>query len=75
MWGPICGCKFTDDDTFLYVGSDLIYQLDVKNQFEKLYEKSIHVNYITNIICISNTIVLTSSVDKSVVKTDIKRKK
>ena len=75
MWGPICGCKFTDDDTFLYVGSNQIYQFDVKNQFEKLYEKSIHGAYITNIICLSNTIVLTSSIDKSIIKTDIKRKK
>ena len=76
LWGPVFSCRFTDDDTLLNVGSNFhFYQFDVKDQFKKLHELRMHDSFIMNIICISNTVVLTSSFDKTIIKTDIKRKK
>ena len=67
--------KFTEDSTLLYVGSiQYLYKFDVNNQFKELCKYEIHTSYINNILCISNTIILTASDDKNIIKTDVNKK-
>ncbi|KAM3136090.1 hypothetical protein pb186bvf_011895 [Paramecium bursaria] len=70
----ICVCKFTDDSQLLYVGvSKRIYQFSVNNQFKKLCKYDLHRGDISNIKCITNTIILTSS-QRYIIKTDMNTK-
>ena len=68
-------CRFTDDSALLYVGSQrLLYQFDVNNQFNQTLKYEIQDDYVNNIFCISNCIILTSSDDKTIIKTDIHKR-
>ncbi|KAM3132608.1 hypothetical protein pb186bvf_015280 [Paramecium bursaria] len=42
--------------------------------FKETYKSAIHSQPILNIYCITNTIILTSSIDKTIIKTDIIKK-
>ena len=68
----VCSCKFSNDSKLFYVGTDsILYQYSVERKFKKVCKLNIHNDYIINIICISNTIVLTASLDHTIVKTNI----
>ncbi|KAM3127413.1 WD repeat-containing protein 6 [Paramecium bursaria] len=64
-------CKFTDDNSFLYVGTGggLLYQFDAEKYFEQTLKLQIHKDSIYNIYCISNYEILTSSLDLTIIKT------
>ena len=65
-------CKFTEDSTILFAGTNgYIYQFDFNDQFKKLFKKKIH--YINNIYCIFNAIILTASDDCRIIKTDVSK--
>ena len=67
-------CRFTDDSLLLYVGiNTMLYLLDVHNKFKKISKHNIHGYNISNIFCITNTIILTSSLS-AIIKTDINKK-
>ncbi|KAM3136066.1 U3 small nucleolar RNA-associated protein 13 [Paramecium bursaria] len=65
--------KFTDDSKFLYIGTSngSLYCYDNDNDIKENFQKQIHSGGILNLYCITNYQVLTSSVDKTVIKTDI----
>ena len=72
---PVYSFKFTEDSTLLYAGTfGYIYQFDINDQFKELFKEKIHKNYINNIYCISNTIILTASDDKTIINTDVSKK-
>ncbi|KAM3133140.1 WD repeat-containing protein 33 [Paramecium bursaria] len=64
--------KFTNDSTLLYVGDSYgqLNQFNVKDQFSLIQKLNIYQGLIYNILCISNSIFITSSSDGVIIKTD-----
>ncbi|KAM3133137.1 WD repeat-containing protein 33 [Paramecium bursaria] len=68
----VTSLKFTDNSELLYVGiHSQIYQFHVNSNFKKLCIMQIHAFPIKNIFCMTNSIILTSSRDKYLIKTDV----
>ena len=65
--------KFTDDNSYLFIGTGvgLLCCYDATNNFRQIYKSRIHSHSILNLFCISNSLVLTSSIDKRIIKTNI----
>ena len=62
MHGIIIICKFTDDSTLLYVGTTIaLYLFVVHSKFKLIFKYKLLKDYVTNIYCISNAMLLTSS--------------
>ncbi|KAM3133763.1 hypothetical protein pb186bvf_014172 [Paramecium bursaria] len=69
-------CKFTEDSKLLYVGTfQLLYQIQVNNQFKKIGFMQIHQRSISNIYCLQNNVILTSSCDGTICKSEFINKK
>ncbi|KAM3131958.1 hypothetical protein pb186bvf_015971 [Paramecium bursaria] len=68
----IMSCNFTDDSQLLYVGIEKrLVQLSVKANFKTICILNLHKRQIASIYCISKTIILTSSFDNTIIKTDV----
>ncbi|KAM3131827.1 hypothetical protein pb186bvf_016077 [Paramecium bursaria] len=68
--------KFSDDSIYLYAGTANggIIQFDSQNLFQQLTSLMIHSKIVIQLICISNIILLTSSQDNYIIKTNISLK-
>ncbi|KAM3133139.1 WD repeat-containing protein 33 [Paramecium bursaria] len=68
----VTSLKFNQDSKLLYVGThQIIFLFHVQSNFKKLCNIRIHTLHIKNIFCITDAIILTSSRDKYIIKTDV----
>ena len=51
----------------------MLHRHNIYTKSKETYKSAIRSSPILNIYCITNTIILTSSIDKSIIKTDINK--
>ncbi|KAM3131954.1 Serine/threonine-protein kinase smu1 [Paramecium bursaria] len=74
--GLVYVCQFSQDSSLLYVGcGPNVFCYNLLNNFEKIFRLSIHKGGVLNIKTIQERYLITCSYDKTIRKTDIKRKK
>ncbi|KAM3133589.1 hypothetical protein pb186bvf_014276 [Paramecium bursaria] len=68
--------QFTFDSSQLYVGCDkgYVFGFDVLNDFKQIFKLEIHQDAVYNIRTIQNKYLITCSIDKTIIKTDITSK-
>ena len=68
----VSSCKFTEDSQMLYVGIfKTLFQFRVNSKFKKICKLHLSDHNIYNIFCITNTLIITSSDDNTIIKTDV----